>query len=143
MDVQLFNIETSKKSISVGSVKYSKNGSKFSASNKEIDVVGFGEGFNNRGILSTIPNGLYQEIKGTSMATPQISGLLALLKVKYTKKFGRSLTETEIYSQLIRICVDLGIDTRLQGNGLPYCKVNNIIDKIKFNEDLINKILNE
>ena len=114
-------------SISVGSVKYSKNGSRFSASNKEIDVVAFGEGFNGRGILSTVPNGLYQEMKGTSMATPQITGLLALLKSYYTKKFGRPLTESEIYSQLIRICVDLGVDYRLQGNGLPYYKTIDII----------------
>lgn len=130
-------------SISVGSVKYSKNGSRFSASNKEIDVVAFGEGFNGRGILSTVPNGLYQEMKGTSMATPQITGLLALLKSYYTKKFGRPLTESEIYSQLIRICVDLGVDYRLQGNGLPYYKTIDIINKIKFDEKLIDEILNK
>ena len=53
--------------ISVGSVKYSKSNSRFSASNNEVDLVAFGEGYNSRGILSCYPNGLYQELKGTSM----------------------------------------------------------------------------
>ena len=31
-------------------------------------------------ILSTVPNGLYSSFNGTSMATPHVSGAMALLK---------------------------------------------------------------
>ena len=69
--------------ISVGSVTYSKRHSRFTATNNEIDLVAMGEGYNNRGILSLSPNGLYVEMKGTSMACPFVSGALALLKNCY------------------------------------------------------------
>ena len=127
--------------ISVGSVRYSKSKSKFSASNKEIDLVCFGEGFNNRGVLSCYPGGLYQEQKGSSMACPFVSGALALLKNWFKMEFKREPNEAEMYAQLIKRTMDLNLDKNIQGNGVLYLPLEDITDKLVFNEELIQNIL--
>ena len=122
--------------ISVGSVRYSKTKSKFSASNKEIDLVCFGEGFNNRGVLSCYPGGLYQEQKGSSMACPFVTGALALLKNWFKTEFGREPSESELYSQLIKRTYNLGLPKTLQGNGLLYLGIDTEINLFEIIEEL-------
>ena len=129
--------------VSVGSVRYSKGTSRFSASNNEVDLVAFGEGYNGRGILTCYPNNLYKEQKGTSFSAPFVSGALALLKNWFRDEFKREPTESELYGQLIKRTMDLNLNKNIQGNGILYLSLEDITDKLVFNEKLIEEILNK
>ena len=122
--------------VSVGSVRYSKGTSRFSASNNEVDLVAFGEGYNGRGILTCYPNDLYKEQKGTSFSAPFVSGALALLKNWFRDEFKRDCTQDELYAQLIKRTYDIGLDRRIVGNGCLYLGLDTEIDL----SDIIDKI---
>ena len=128
--------------VSVGSIRYSKSTSRFSASNNEVDLVAFGEGYNGRGILTCYPNNLYKEQKGTSFSAPFVSGALALLKNWFRDEFKREPTESELYAQLIKRTMDLNLNKNIQGNGILYLSLEDVTDKLVFNEELIKEILN-
>ena len=129
--------------ISVGSVRYSKSASRFTASNNEVDLCCFGEGYNGRGILMCYPNGLYNEQKGTSFSAPFVSGALALLKNWFRDEFGRDCTQEELYAQLIKRTMDLKLDKNIQGNGILYLPIEDITDRLVFNKALMDEILNK
>lgn len=78
--------------------------------NNEIDIVAPGEG-----IYSTTIGG-YRTASGTSMATPHVSGVLALIN-----SLEPNLTEQERYEQLIKCTRDLGLDKKAQGYGILDC----------------------
>lgn len=123
--------------ISVGSISYSRRYSRFSASNKEVDLATFGEGLNGRGVLSAYPGGLYKEQKGTSFSAPFVSGALALLKNWFRDEFKREPSESEMYSQLIKRTYDIGIDRRVVGNGALYLPLTTDFNYV----ELIDNIL--
>ncbi|MEL7655795.1 MAG: S8 family peptidase [Bacillota bacterium] len=104
--------------ISVGSIDLERRSSDFSNCNNEIDLVAPGEE-----ILSTYLNGTYATLSGTSMATPHVSGALALITVLVSKSFERNLTEDELYAQLIKRTIPLGNSQKQEGNGLVYLTV--------------------
>ncbi|RFU69557.1 S8 family peptidase [Bacillus sp. V59.32b] len=101
--------------ISVGAIDLERRSSDFTNSHNEIDLVAPGEE-----ILSTYLNGKYAKLSGTSMATPHVSGALALIKDIANKGFDRSLTVPELYAQLIKRTIPLGNSPQLEGNGLLY-----------------------
>ncbi|WP_028392511.1 S8 family peptidase [Bacillus cihuensis] len=121
--------------ISVGSVDLNRRSSDFTNSNKEVDLVAPGEE-----ILSTYLGGKYAKLSGTSMATPHISGALALIKEISNKSFERNLTEPELYAQLIKRTVPLGNSPKLEGNGLLYLTA---VDHLKevFSEKLTTQVM--
>lgn len=116
--------------ISVGAINLERRSSEFSNSNNEVDLVAPGEE-----ILSTYLNGSYAKLTGTSMATPHISGALALIKDVANNDFERNLTEPELYAQLIKRTVPLGNSPKLEGNGLLYLTVEDYLSNV-FNEKL-------
>lgn len=99
--------------IEVGAMSQNDCVSKFSNSNKNVDLIAPGED-----IISTLPGGKYGKMSGTSQATPYVSGALALIKEYCESDFGRDLNESELYAQLIKRTKTLdNIDRREQGNG--------------------------
>ncbi|WP_258831246.1 S8 family peptidase [Peribacillus frigoritolerans] len=111
--------------ISVGAINLQRRSSEFSNSNNEVDLVAPGEE-----ILSTYLNGKYAKLSGTSMATPHISGALALIKDIANKNFERILTEPELYAQLIKRTVPLGNSPKLEGNGLLYLTAEDYLSDV-------------
>lgn len=101
--------------ICVGAIDCNCNVSKFSNSNKFVDIVAPGED-----IVSTVPNNNIKTMTGTSMATPCISGALALIKEWSTKEFDRELGEMELYGELIKNTRTLKCKRTLQGHGMLF-----------------------
>lgn len=105
--------------ICVGAVDNQCNVSRFSNSNKYVDIVAPGEN-----IISTYLDSSVKAMTGTSMATPYVSGCLALIKEWSTKEFGRKLSEIELYGELIKNTKTLKCERTLQGHGLLLLKCN-------------------
>ena len=113
--------------ISVGAVDKKGVPAKFSNSNTAIDLVAPGVD-----IISTYPNNQFAALSGTSMATPYVSGSLALLKNWSKSEFKRDLTQEELYAQLIKHTKILEYSRMVQGNGLVYLKEEKSIKKFKY-----------
>jgi subtilisin family serine protease len=83
--------------ISIGSISAFKNLSSFSNYGQSVDITAPGDF-----ILSTWPKGQYMPLSGTSMATPHVTGALALL---YGRKPSMTATQAinKLYSSATRV----------------------------------------
>lgn len=107
--------------ISVGAVNSNKSLASFSQRNNQVDLVAPGVG-----VESTYPGGRYRSFSGTSMATPHVSGVAALVWSHFPSRSAR-----EIRQALESSAEDLGPPGRDDrfGHGLVNAKAAyNILD---------------
>jgi major intracellular serine protease len=100
--------------ITVGAIDENGKMAGFSNEHLQLDVVALGVK-----VKSTFKNGGYAILSGTSMATPHISAILALIIKIGEKQFQRKLTESELYGLMVKCCCSLDYEKSLEGNGLP------------------------
>jgi subtilisin family serine protease len=101
--------------ICVAAVDRNREKAYFTCHGSEVDFAAGGVD-----VFSTWLNNQYAKLSGTSMATPVITGVVALI-VGAARAEGRKLTPDEVYDRLVRISVDVdkpGKDD-FTGNGIP------------------------
>lgn len=116
--------------ITVGAVDVQKNLAYFSTRGKQVDVCQVGVN-----VLSAWYQGRYAYMSGTSMSTPIVSGIAALLISKYKALFGKPMPEPVIYESLKLNTTDLGIPGTDIEYGAGFCTLNQrLMTEIKFKQ---------
>lgn len=109
--------------IAVGAIDRRKHKAYFSNTGPELDVTAPGVN-----ILSTYLNGTYARLSGTSMATPVVSGAIALI-LSYAKKKGIKVGPDELMKMLPEFTVDLGQAGFDQDYGYGLINVGKLVEE--------------
>lgn len=104
--------------ITVGALDSELNPVGFSTENKEVDVSQIGYE-----VLSAWYKGGYAVLSGTSMSTPVVSGIAALIADKFYKLFGFQIPETVLYWMLKLNTRDVGRPGLDPKTGAGFCSL--------------------
>jgi subtilisin len=94
--------------ISVSAIDQGKSFAYFSTYNDRVDLTAPGVR-----ILSTLPDNSYAEFNGTSMASPHVAGVAALMISKNS-----SLTNQQVKDIMKNTAINIGLSSIQQGSGL-------------------------
>ena len=109
--------------MSIGALNSSKQIANFSQKNSQVELAAPGVS-----VLSTLPNNQYASWNGTSMATPHVSGVAALVWSHYT-----NCSATQIRSALNNSAEDLGSSGRDQAYGYGLVRAKAAFDYLSQN----------
>lgn len=114
--------------ISVGALDRNRLRAGFSQTGKNLDFMAPGVS-----ILSCVPSSRYQYMSGTSMATPWLAGVLALIIAKHRMHGGGTPVDTveQMREHLKRIAVDLEEEGKDDRTGWGLIDVEKAIETIK------------
>lgn len=101
--------------VNAGAINLDLSIAKYSNSNEWVDIVAVGTD-----IVSVYFDNKWCKSSGTSMSAPIVAGTSLLLREKFINKYGRIPSEEELYARLIKHTKDLGISSKLQGEGFLY-----------------------
>ena len=102
--------------VTVGAVDWNKKIAKFSTFGNCVDVCQIGTD-----VLSANYEGGYINLSGTSMSTPIVSGIAALLASDYKQRFNAEIPERKLYEALKMNTKDLGIKGIDKYYGTGFC----------------------
>lgn len=109
--------------LSVGAIDTTETKASFSNFGDGLDVVAPGVN-----IYSTYPGNRYALLSGTSMATPMVTGAIALL-VSYAKTKGIKYNLQDIRNLLHNTCIDLGPKGKDQNYGWGLIDVRKLLEE--------------
>lgn len=113
--------------ITVGAVDIEKKAAYFTTKSKQVDVSQIGVD-----VLSTYFTGNKYSIEsGTSMASPHVAGIAALMVCKYKAMFKNSMPEPVIYEMLKMNTIDIGTPGTDIITGAGFCTLNPSMGKTK------------
>jgi len=112
--------------ITVGAIDKQKNVAYFSTISSEVDVCQVGVN-----VWSAKLGGGYMTNSGTSMATPIVTGIAALIACKYKVMNGERIAEKSLYDMLKQNTIDLGIKGMDSKTGAGFCTLNQGITEVK------------
>ena len=93
-----------KEVIGVTAIDQAKHLAKFSTIGQNVEIAAPGVN-----ITSTYLNNQYALGSGTSFAAPMVAAAICLIQSTYKKKFGRTMTDSELRQFIKDNCEDLGI----------------------------------
>lgn len=112
--------------ICVGAVDVNKKIAYFSSKGSYVDVCQIGVN-----VLSAYYKGGYKLLSGTSMSTPIVSGIAALLASKFKNQRGEYITERKLYESLKLNTKDIGVKGVDKLYGAGFCTLQPLDINIK------------
>jgi subtilisin family serine protease len=118
--------------IAIGALNKENLRAEFSQTGGNLDFMAPGVD-----ILSLIPGGRYQVMSGTSMATPWVTGVVALMMAKHRKYGGQTPVETveDVKEHLRKTAIDFGDAGKDREYGFGLVDVQKAINELS-DEDL-------